>query len=84
MWKLDEFQQFVRGRLKKDKDRDFLLSLDRDLRQLNKLRKKAEHPPTERTSQQQNIAWMFQRFMGIGCPGILPRLVEIKGKFSQT
>lgn len=84
MWKTDNFDQFLRKTFPKQEDRSFIADLFRPLIELNRERRKAEHPPSKPASQVVNVVPVFRKFIGIGCLGILPRLAQILQKIAET
>ena len=84
MWKIDEFEQFVKGLFQEQEDRNFILRLPRPLTELNGKRKRAEHPSTKHPLLETDIAVVFPKFMGICCEGILPRLAAIQRRLAES
>ena len=77
MLRTQAFGEFMRTLPLSREDRAFALKdLPKSLRRLRLKRKSGEHD-IGLIRNMKDVASLFREFMGIGCGGILPRLVEI-------
>ncbi len=77
------FKEFLDSGQVSEDDRRFLLQrLSRALNDLNKSRNRSQHDPNVRL-QRQDVEPFVKMFLGIGQPGVLPRLAEIGSRLAR-
>jgi hypothetical protein len=80
LWRGNDFRQFLGDSFKeKERDRQFILSLQKPLRELLGKRNPPEHPQRGNVKfSEADLRDTYGQFLGIGQEGILPRLLQIK------
>ena len=77
MLRTQAFRTWLESQTLPKEDRNFILQeLPSALRDLGSVRRSAEHG-IRRTQQREQVTPYIRRFLGVGCRGVLPHLVQI-------
>ena len=78
LWKRKKFREFVVGHFG-DADGNWLVNLEDDLWLLHRLYNKKKHLHTMSPSEfETDVKEQYRKFLGIGCRGVLPRLMAMR------